>query len=309
MLRVARESGVPSTEPASDSGRGRSSQRLTSSSEGTPDSLASHKRLVNVIATTRMAPASLRARAQDERVAPVVSTSSIRRTLRGTCPRAWIRGGWPMRSARRLPTWRPPPRRMRQELSGSSVRCARAAAISAAGSKPRRAERRGAVGTGTIVPLRIVPGTSQWMRSTIRSATGRRRRNLSAATRSRATPSWGAEDQARSSPGAPKPSRGSASASRREQRVQSVASGRQVRPHAAQSGGTMAVATAWRSFMARSSGPAARVWRAECQFFVKPLAREPQCHRSGPTSAAARHPRAGSSRGRWRRRRSGNHRR
>lgn len=202
-----------------------------------------------------------------------------------------------MRSERRLPTWRPPPLRARQAWTGSLVRSASAAAISAAGSKPRRAERSGAVGTGTIVPLKIVLGASHWMRSAIRSATGRRRRNLRAVTRSRATPSWGAEDQARSSPGAPEPSSGSAAASRRAQRVQSVASGRQARPQAVQSGGTTAAATAWRSFMARSSGPAARVWRAECQMSVRTLCREPRCRRRGSMPGAAQTLRAGSRRG------------
>ncbi len=196
-----------------------------------------HRRRVKVMPATRNAPACRRAWAQDESVAPVVRTSSTRRTLRGTLARAWMRGGWPMRWARRLPTWRPPPRRARQVLNGSSVLSARAFAISAAGSKPRRAERRGAVGTGTIVPLSIAPGASHWMRSAMRSAIGSRRRNLRAATSSLATPSCGAADQARSSPAAPTPTKGSAAASRRAQRLQRAASRRQLRPQAAQRGG------------------------------------------------------------------------
>ncbi len=214
-----------------------------------------------------------------------------------------------MRSARRLPTWRPPPRRARHVCSGSPVRWARAAAISAAGSKPRASVRSGAVGTGTIVPLSRVAGASHWMRSAIRSATGRRRRNLRATTRSRATASCGAEDQARSKPGGPVPSRGSAAESWRAQRVQRMASCRQARPQAAQTGGTKPVASAWRRPMARSFGPAARVWRAESQIFVNASRRELRCRRSGSPPPAPRCPAAGSSRGRWRRHRSGNRRR
>ena len=220
-------------------------------------------------------------------MAPVVRTSSINRTLRGTSPLVRIRGGWPMRWARRLPTWRPPPRRARQVLSGRLVLSASAVAISAAGSKPRRAERRGAVGTGTIVPLSRVPGASHWMRSAISSATGGRRRNLSAATSSRAVPSCGAADQARSSPAAPLPSKGSAAASRRAQRLQRIACGRQLRPQAAQSGGTKAVASAWKKLTCRSLASLARVWRAEGQMFVRSSLRDPRCHRPGSPPAAA----------------------
>ena len=64
----------------------------------------SQRRRAKVIATTRAAPAARRAWAQAVRVAPVVRTSSTRRTLRGAVPVAWIRGGWPIRSARRRPT-------------------------------------------------------------------------------------------------------------------------------------------------------------------------------------------------------------
>jgi hypothetical protein len=221
-------------------------------------------------------------------VAPVVRTSSIRRTLRGTLPRAWIWGGWPMRWARRLPTWRPPPRRARQVLSDRPVLSASAAAISAAGSKPRRAERRGAVGTGTIVPLSRVPVASHWMRSAISSATDNRRRNLRAATRSRATASWGADDQARSSPGAPAPTRGSAAARRRAQRLQMTACARQLRPQAAQSGGARAVARTWRTVTRRSLAGGARVWRAKGEMSVRSLLRDPRCRRPRSPPPAAR---------------------
>lgn len=242
-------------------------------------------------------------------MAPVVRTSSIRRALRGTSPLVWIRGGWPMRWARRLPTWRPPPRRARQVLSGSPACWARAPAISAAGSNPRKAERNGAVGTGTIVPLSRVAGASQWMRSAISSATGSRRRNLRAATKSRATPSCEAEDQVRSSPGGPEPIRGSAAASRRAQRLQIAASGRQLRPQAAQSGGTRPVARAWRKLTRRSSAGTARAWRAEGQAFVNSSLRDPRCRRPGSPLEATPPLRAGSSRGHGRHRRPGNRRR
>ena len=49
--------------------------------------VAFYGRLVNVIAATRIAPPPRSARAQAERVAPVVSTSSTRSTLRGASPR------------------------------------------------------------------------------------------------------------------------------------------------------------------------------------------------------------------------------
>ncbi len=50
-------------------------------------------------------------------------------------------------------------------------------------------ERRLAVGTGTIVAAQQPAGASQRIRSAISPATGSKRRNLSAATRSRATSS------------------------------------------------------------------------------------------------------------------------
>lgn len=212
-----------------------------------------------------------------------------------------------MRWERRLPTWRPPPRRARQALRASSVRSAKAAAISAAGSKPRIAERRGAVGTGTMLPLSTVAGASHWMRSATSSATGSRRRNLRAATRSRATPSCGAADQARSSPGAPTPFRGSSAASRRAQRLQSTASGRQLRPQAAQSGGTRAVTRALRKFTRRSLAGVARAWRGKGQMSVKASLRDPRCRRPGSPLKTTRPHRAGSSRGCRRLRQSGSH--
>jgi hypothetical protein len=242
-------------------------------------------------------------------VAPVVMTSSTRRTLRGTLPRAWISGGWPMRSARRLPTCRPPPQRTRHALSGSSVRLARAAANSAAGSKPRIAERRGAVGTGAIVPLSRVAGASHWMRSAISSATGSRRRNLRVATSSRATPSCGAADQALSSPAAPTPTKGSVAARRRAQRLQRTACGRQLRPQAAQSGGTREVVRTWIKLTRRSLAGVARGWRAEGQASVNSSLRDLRCRRSGPPPEAAPPLRAGSSRGHRLRRRPGSGRR
>lgn len=236
---------------------------------------------------------------------PVVRTSSTSNTLRGTSLRAWINGGWPTRSERRRPTWRPPPRRARHAARDSSVRSAKAAASSAAGSKPRMAERRGAVGTGTIVPLSMAAGASHWIRSAINSATESRWRNLSAATNSRATSSCGAADQARSSPAAPTPSKGSVAASRRAQRLQRIVCCRQLRPQAAQSGGTRPAARAWRKFTRRSSAGAARAWRAKGHVFVNSSLRGPRCRRSGSPRAAAPPLRAGSSRAHWPRRRSG----
>ena len=95
-------------------------------------------------ATTRAAPAARRAWAQAVSVAPVVSTSSTRRTLRGAVPVAWMRGGWPSRSARRRPTCRRPPRRARQGSSGEleplgQRRRQLAGGIEATPPQPRRA--------------------------------------------------------------------------------------------------------------------------------------------------------------------------
>jgi hypothetical protein len=194
-------------------------------------------------------------------------------------------------------------------LSGSPVLSARAAAISAAGSKPRIAERMGAVGTGTIVPLSSVAGASHWMRSAISSATGSRRRNLRAATSSRATSSCGAADQARSSPGAPAPVSGSAAASRRAQRLQITTSDRQLRPQAAQSGGMRAVASPWKKFTRRSLAGEARAWRAKGQTCVNSSLRDPRCRRPGSPLEATPRLRAGSSRGHRPHRRSGSGRR
>ena len=82
---------------------------------------------------------------------------------------------------------------------------ARAAAISAAGSKPRSSERDGrGRHRHDLAPLQQAAGASRWMRSAISSATGSRRRNLSATTSSRATPSCGAEDQAAVDAGRPR---------------------------------------------------------------------------------------------------------
>lgn len=222
------------------------------------------------MATMRTDPASRRAWAQDERVAPVVSTSSTRRALRGTSPRVPMTGGWPMRCARRFPTWRPPPLRTRQGRSGAPRRSASAAASSPAGSNPRRNDRSRAAGTGTTVPPSRSRGASQRMRSAISSATGSRRRNFSPLTRSRATPSCGAEDQARSTPAGPAPEMEMAAARRRAQRVQTTSRGGHERPQAAHSGGTSPQATACRSSTVRSCGLAARAWRAVCQKSVKP---------------------------------------
>jgi hypothetical protein len=63
-----------------------------------------YTRRVNVSATTLFAPAPRSAAAQAVRVAPVVSTSSTRSTLRGASAMASILGGWAMRSARLFPT-------------------------------------------------------------------------------------------------------------------------------------------------------------------------------------------------------------
>lgn len=80
---------------------------------------------------------------------------------------------------------------------------------------------------------------SQWIRSAITSATGSRRRNFSAVTSARATPSCEAEDQTRSIPCGPPVAIGLAAARPREHLVQITASGRHERPHAAHSGGAM----------------------------------------------------------------------
>jgi len=252
------------------------------------------------MATTRAAPAERSAPAQAERVAPVVSTSSSRTALRGALPRTRTAGGRAIRCARRLPSWRPPPRD-RQSLSCMLARSASASAISPVGSKPREIDRSGAAGTGTRSPLSRLCGASQWIRAPIRSATGRSRRNLRAATRSRATPSCGAEDQTRSRPGGPAPAMGWTAARRRVQRGQMTACSRQERPQAAHSEGTSATEMASSRLTPRSCGRAARTWRAECQKFVKPQCCRRRscgrrCRRPESPREEARCPRAGSSR-------------
>jgi len=182
-----------------------------------------------------------------------------------------MRGGCPTRSARRRPTCLPLPRRSRQASTGASRRSASAPASSPAGSKPRRRSRGGAGGTGTITPLSMCAGASHSIRSAIRSATGSRRRNFSAATSSRATSSWGADDQARSNPAGPFPSSGSAAASRRPHRVHTIASARHDFPQAAQLGGTKATATALAISIPPPCPATTHTWRAKSKSSREPL--------------------------------------
>ena len=132
-----------------------------------------------MIATTRTAPASRRARAAAARVEPVVRTSSTSRALGGASPLAWISAGWPILSARRRRPGRPPPRRARQGRSGSPARMASAAAISPAGSNPRRTDRspRGR-DRDDLAAQQVARGEPE-IRSAISPATGSRARNLS----------------------------------------------------------------------------------------------------------------------------------
>ena len=112
----------------------------------------------------------------------------------------------------------------------------------------------GAGGTGTIAPLSRCAGASHWIRSAISSATGSRRRNFSAATRLAGDALVRGRGPGPVEPRRALPSNGSAVARRRAQRVQTTASGRHERPQAAQSGGTMPAATAWRISMADPGG-------------------------------------------------------
>jgi hypothetical protein len=191
-----------------------------------------------VTAATREAPAVRSALAHGVRIAPASRTTSMRSALRGAAAVARTSG---RRAAHDVFG---PPRgsrgnRSRQCSTGASTRFARAVASSAAGSKspPRGCDRVG--GTGTIVPLSMCLGASRSMRSAIKIAAGRSCRNLSAPTRSRATPSYGAEDQARSSPAGPPPKIGSTSRRLRLHGVQIPASCRCRAPQATQSAGAV----------------------------------------------------------------------
>ncbi len=75
---------------------------------GNPDFGIGGPARASVRATTRSHPASLRAEAQEDRVAPVVCTSSTRSTRAGAGPTARTRGGSASLACRCRPTWRGP---------------------------------------------------------------------------------------------------------------------------------------------------------------------------------------------------------
>ena len=135
---------------------------------------------------------------------------------------------------------------------------------------------------------------------------------MSAATRSRATPSWGAADQARSIPAGPAPRSGVAAASRRAQRRADDGLGLAGAPAGGAEGRQQRRGRRSRAGSPpKPAAPTARAWRARSvRISVRRRddagrdAARPASPRRGP-----RRPRAGSRRGPWRRRRSGSRRR
>jgi hypothetical protein len=198
---------------------------------------------------TRQEPAARRARAQAERVAPVVHTSSTRRALRGAGSALQTRGGCASRCQRLLPTCRPPPSRRRHGLNATPANSATATAISSAGSKPLHRQRPGPGGTGTTASADSARGRARSIAPAATSARASRRPNLSPCTTRRATPPNGEAESARSTPGGPGSTTRGADASSDSQRSQSKPSPSGREPHAAQSGGA-------RSETSSARGPA-----------------------------------------------------
>jgi hypothetical protein len=152
-------------------------------------------------AVTRAHPPDRRACAQARSVAPVVITSSTTTAAEGALPAGHTRGGEASRSARGRPTCRLPRARLRHGSNGSPARAARPAAIASAASNPRRRRRIPAAGTGTTVPSTSPSGARAAIIEAACVARERRARNFRATTRSLAGPSYGAADQAASTPG------------------------------------------------------------------------------------------------------------
>ena len=203
-------------------------------------------------------------------MAPVVSTSSIRRTLRGSLGNrldlrrmgdplgtpsadlvAGSRGGPGRRRARTRAARRvPPPAHRRDRSPGDAASRARPGPDTTA--PPSRC-----FGHQPVHTLGHQPPPP--------AATAR---NFKAPTSARATPSCGAEDQTRSTPCGPPVINGRAAPRVREHRVQSTASARHPRPHAAQSGGArQRRGDATRSIPGPKRGNA-HAWCAESQIFV-----------------------------------------
>ena len=123
-------------------------------------------RRAKVIATTRTAPASRRARAAAARVEPVVRTSSTSRALGGASPAVGVdtrRAADPFsaEASADLTAAAAPGQTGREPRPAPPM--ASAAAISPAGSNPRRTDRALAVGTGGggLRPLSKWPGASR----------------------------------------------------------------------------------------------------------------------------------------------------
>jgi hypothetical protein len=77
-----------------------------------------------------------------------------------------------------------------------------------------------------------------------------------------------------SNPGGPFPNNGSALPSRREQRVQTVASTRQARPHDAHNAGTRATSIVRKISTRRACPARPHTWRAQRDFSVPILLRD-----------------------------------
>jgi len=210
---------------------------------GNPDFGIACPARASVKAITRSHPASLRAEAQADRVAPVVCTSSTRSTRVGTGPTARTRGGSASLARRCLPTWRGPWARRRQATYGRQPSVARARAISSAGSNPRQRHRHGAAGTGTTVPPSSSAGQAARITSAATRARTSRRPNLRPWASSRATPSNREAATASVTPLGPLSISGLARASAARQRPQRTTFCSQGSPQQPQRGGATAAAS------------------------------------------------------------------
>ena len=157
--------------------------------------------------------------------------------------------------------------------------------------------RSGAAGTGTIVPLRQVSRGQPV--DPLGDQLGDRQQpaELQRRDQSRATPSCGAEDQARSSPAGPCPASGAAAARRRPQRVQTTASAAAGAPAGRaerrdQAGGD-SVEQLHGPILRAGGARVARCSSGKRQDLVTASGR--RCRRSGSPRPAARRRRAGST--------------
>ena len=211
---------------------------------------------------TRSAPPeSERGRAGTKRGARGEHVVDQQRTLRAARTSRERAAGRPRRSARGRPTWRRPCERRRhlETLAPSGSPATRRSPRP--GSNPLQRRRHGAGGTGTITPASSSGGALLAIARAARRARATRGPNLSADTSARAAPSYGAADQAWSTPGIAA-SRGRSRLSRDSQRSHSCARHRAAAP------------AQRRSAAARPDRAARRASRPTMRSRVGPLAHE-----------------------------------